>query len=43
MYKRGNETQEINQKYALQCFNEAKEALKNNELAKAQELLTKVC
>ncbi|CAB4380105.1 RNI-like protein [Rhizophagus irregularis] len=41
MYKRGNETQEINQKYALQCFNEAKDALKNNELAKAQELLTK--
>ncbi|CAG8606414.1 7548_t:CDS:2, partial [Funneliformis mosseae] len=42
MYKRKGDSQEMKQtNAALQYFKQAKEALKNNELLKAQELFTK--
>jgi len=44
MYKKISESQDVKQKNAAQqCFMQAREALKNNELVKAQVLFTKVC
>ncbi|CAI2186848.1 18051_t:CDS:2, partial [Funneliformis geosporum] len=42
MYKKKSDSQEIKQtNAALQCFKQAKEALKNNDLLKARELFTR--